>query len=120
MLLDNTVKDRLFTLQETNTELFIVDINGLAIAQAVSLQLPTTAALVQFQIRSCGRQSGTGAGCLRVCQFPLPILTPQKCTIYSSSGAGTMGQLVVDVPSGLSRRTPRSLKTKLLGSNIMF
>jgi hypothetical protein len=66
-------------LQETNTELFLVDINGLAVAQAVSRQPPTTAARVRFQVKSCGiygRQNDTGAGFLRVRQFPLPVLIP--------------------------------------------
>jgi hypothetical protein len=52
---------------------------GRAIAQAVSRWLPTAAARVRSQVRSCGiwgGQSGTGAGFLRVLQFPLPILIP--------------------------------------------
>jgi hypothetical protein len=52
---------------------------GCAIAQAVSRWLPTAAARVRSQIRSCGicgGQSGTGAGFLLVLRFPLPILIP--------------------------------------------
>jgi hypothetical protein len=52
---------------------------GRAIAQAVSHWLPTAAAWVRSQVRSCGicgGQSGTEAGFLRVLRFPLPILTP--------------------------------------------
>jgi hypothetical protein len=52
---------------------------GHAIAQAVSCQLPTTAARVLSQVRSCGicgAQSGTWAGYLRVLQFSLPIFIP--------------------------------------------
>jgi hypothetical protein len=67
----------------------------------VNRGLPTAAARVRIQVRSseiCGGESGAGAGLLRVFRFPLPILIPGT----ASSGAGTIGQLVVDVPSGLS------------------
>jgi hypothetical protein len=50
---------------------------GRDIAQAVSRLLPTAAARVRAQVRSCvicGGQSGTRAGFLRVLWFPLPIL----------------------------------------------
>jgi hypothetical protein len=49
------------------------------IAQGVSCRLPTAAARVRSQVRSCGicgRQSGIGAGFLRVLRFPLSILIP--------------------------------------------
>jgi hypothetical protein len=52
---------------------------GRTIAQAVSQRLPTLAARVRAQVRSCGicgGQSGTGAGVLRALRFPLPILIP--------------------------------------------
>jgi hypothetical protein len=47
---------------------------------------------------------GTGAGFLRVLQFPLPVLIPPTPphSLSSSSGAGTRGQLVSEVPSRLS------------------
>jgi hypothetical protein len=82
-------------------------ISGRAIAQAVSRRLPTAAARVRSQLRSCeiyGGQSGTGAGFLRVLRFPLPILIPPTAPHSSSSiiRAGTVGQIVADVPSGLS------------------
>jgi hypothetical protein len=41
--------------------------------------IPTAAARVRSQVRSCGfcgGQSGTGVGFLRVLRFPLPILIP--------------------------------------------
>jgi hypothetical protein len=49
-----------------------------AIAQAVRRWLPTAAARVRVRVQAacgvCGGQSGTGAGSLRVLQFPLPII----------------------------------------------
>jgi hypothetical protein len=57
-------------------------------AQAVSLRLPTAAARVRARVRSyeiCGRQSGTGAGFLRVLQFPFPIRIPPIGPQSSSS-----------------------------------
>jgi hypothetical protein len=86
-----------------------------AIAWAVSRRLPTAAAWVQAQVRSCGicgGQSGIGAGFLRVRRFTLPILIHRLLHIhhhhhYPSSGAGTIGQLVADVRSGLSLNPPR-------------
>jgi hypothetical protein len=50
---------------------------GHVTAQNVSRRLPNSAARVRAQVRSCenyGEESGTGAGYLRVLQFPLPIL----------------------------------------------
>jgi hypothetical protein len=51
---------------------------GRAVAQAVSRWLPTAAArvLVRAACAVCGGQSDTGAGFLRVLQFPLPIIIP--------------------------------------------
>jgi hypothetical protein len=60
---------------------------GRAIAQAVSLRLPTAATRVRTQVRSygiCGRQSGTGAGFLRVLLFPLPVFIPPTASHSSS------------------------------------
>jgi hypothetical protein len=50
-----------------------------AIAQVVSRWVPTVAARFRDLVRSCGICSGqsvTGAGFLRVLQFPLPIFIP--------------------------------------------
>jgi hypothetical protein len=52
---------------------------GCAVAQMVSCRLPTAAARVLARINSygiCGGQNGTGAGLLRVLQFPLPSIPP--------------------------------------------
>jgi hypothetical protein len=71
-------------------------------AIAVSCRLPTEAAWVQAQVRSCGicgRQSGARTGFLPVLRFPLLILIPPTAP-HSSSG--TIGKLVADVPTGLS------------------
>jgi hypothetical protein len=76
-----------------------------AIAQAVSRRLPTAAARVRAGISSCricGGQCGTGIGFLRVLRFPLPVRIPSIAPQSSSSGAGTVGQTMVAVSSGLS------------------
>jgi hypothetical protein len=80
------------------------------IAQAVSRRLPTAAARVGSQVRSCGicsEQSGNGGGFLRVLQFPLQI--PISPT-HLSPGAGTIGQIVTDVPSGFGLTLPQEIK----------
>jgi hypothetical protein len=84
--------------------------SGRAIAQADSRRLPTAAARVRFQIRSCGIcgvQSGTEEGFILVLRFPLPILIPQNAPY--SSGTGTIGRLVADVPSGLNFTPPHGI-----------
>jgi hypothetical protein len=53
----------------------------------------------------CGGQSSTGAGFLRVLRFPPPVLIPESLSV--SSGAGTIGQIVADVLSGLSLTPPQ-------------
>jgi hypothetical protein len=89
---------------------------GRVTAQAVSRRLPTAAALVQAQVRSCvvsGGENGNGAILLQVLQFLLPILIPPTASqSYLSSGTGKIGQLVTDVPSGLSLTHPKKLKKK--------
>jgi hypothetical protein len=84
-------------------------VRGRDVAQAVSRRLPTPAARVRSQVRSygiCGGQSDTVAGFLKVLRFPLPILIPPNAQ-YSPSGAGTIGQIVADLPSGLNLTTPQ-------------
>jgi hypothetical protein len=57
---------------------------GRAIVQAVSRRLPTAAAQVRAQVKSCGGQSVAGAGFLQVVRFPLPILIPPTAPHSSS------------------------------------
>jgi hypothetical protein len=87
-------------------------------AQAVSHRLPTAAARVRAQVRSCGicgRQSDAEAGSLRVLRFPLPILIPSTVPHSSSSiiRAGTVVQLVAHVRSGLSFTPPQETEKRL-------
>jgi hypothetical protein len=86
-----------------------------SVVQAVSRRLPTTAARVQAQVRSCGicgGQSGAGAGFLLLLRFPLPILIPPTAPQSPPSiGAGTIGQLVADVPSVLKSPSAAFVKT---------
>jgi hypothetical protein len=76
-----------------------------AITQAVSRRFPTAVARV-WSCEICRGQSGTEAGFLRVLRFPLPILIHY----HLSYGAGTIGQIVADVPSGLSITPPQETK----------
>jgi hypothetical protein len=84
----------------------------------INRRFPTAAARVRAQVRSCvicGGQSGTVAGFLRVLRFPPPILIPPTAPHSSSSistVAGTVGQIVADVPSGLSPTPPQETKKK--------
>jgi hypothetical protein len=87
-------------------------------AQAVSHSLPTEAARVRSQIRSCGGRSGTETGFLPVLGVPLPILIPPTAphthTHHLSSGAGTIGQIVAHIPSGLSLTPPQKERNQYL------
>jgi hypothetical protein len=79
---------------------------GRTVAQEVSRWFPTSSAWVREQVRSCGicgEQSGNGAGFFRVLRFPLPLIPTIP---HPSPGAGTIGQIVVEVPSGLSLTPP--------------
>jgi hypothetical protein len=89
-----------------------------AVAQAVSRRLPTAAARLRAQVRSCGicgGQSGTGQVFTEYFGFPSQFSFHRLLhTHHLSSGAGTVGQLVADVPSGLSLTPPQETeKTKL-------
>jgi hypothetical protein len=59
-----------------------------AVTQAVNHRLPTAAARVRYQVRSCGTcggQSGTGARFLRILWFPLPICITLIAPHWSAS-----------------------------------
>jgi hypothetical protein len=77
-------------------------------------KLPTAAARVRSQVRSCGicgGQSATGAGFLQVLRFPLPILSTNCSIIIIIIIRGSYNRpTVADVPSGLSLTPPRETK----------
>jgi hypothetical protein len=87
---------------------------------AVSHRLPTAAARIRAQVRSCGicdGQSSDEAGFLRVFRYPLLILIPPIAPQSSSSSSSIVRglyQLVVDVPSGLNLTPPQETKKKVL------
>jgi hypothetical protein len=89
---------------------------GRAIAQAISRRLPTAAARARVKVRPCGicgGSSDTGAGFLLVFGFPGQFSFHRLLhTHHLSSGADTIGQLVADVPSGLSLTPPQETKKK--------
>jgi hypothetical protein len=84
--------------------------------QTVSRWLPTAADRVRAQVKSCGicgGESGTEAGFLRVLRFPLTIFIPPTVLHiqhHLSSGVGRIGELVADVPSGLTLTPPEENK----------
>jgi hypothetical protein len=89
---------------------------GRAIAQVVSRRLPTAAVRVRSKVNHVGFvEDKVALGQVLseylgfCCQFSFhPLLH----THYLSSGAGTIGQLLADVPSGLSLTPPQETKKK--------
>jgi hypothetical protein len=101
---------------------FSLVVTGSDIAQAISRRLPTSVSRVRSQVRSygiSGAQIGTRSGFLPVHRLPLPILIALNAP-YSSSGAGTIGQLVVDVQSVLRFTPPYEIKEKSLVMTHVF
>jgi hypothetical protein len=85
----------------TNKSSYNTHVKGRAIAHAVSRWLPNAAVRLRARVWSCGicgRQSGAGAGFLRVLRFPLPIFSPP---ISPQSPSSIIWGLAA-VPSGLS------------------
>jgi hypothetical protein len=90
-------------------------IYGHDIVQAVSRRLPTAAARVRSQVMSCGMyggESGTWAGFRRVLRLSLPVLISSNAFTHLQCGAGIIGQLVSDVPSGALSPHPEGKKKK--------
>jgi hypothetical protein len=84
---------------------------GRAIAQVFSRRLPT----VSGRVRSCGTKWHWGRFSLSTSVSPANSHFHRLLhTHYLSSGAGTIGQLVADVPSGLSLTPPQETKIKSL------
>jgi hypothetical protein len=88
---------------------------GPVIAQAVSRWLSTAAARVRAQVNSCvffSGQSCTGTGFLRYFGFPSKFSFHLLLHIhhYLSSGAGTIGQTVADVPGELCLNASQETK----------
>jgi hypothetical protein len=98
---------------------------GRAIAQAVSRRLPTAAARVRSQVKSCGicgGQSGTVTCFLRVLPFPLPILIPPTAPHSSSIIRGWYNRPVSGQRTKWtqSHPNPKKLKKKELNHTCPF
>jgi hypothetical protein len=82
---------------------------GHVIAQVVSSWLPTAAPWDQAQVRLCrfcSGQNSTEADFFQVLWFPLPFI-PLTASRPLTPNAGTIGQVVADMPSGLSLAPPQ-------------
>jgi hypothetical protein len=97
--------------------------HGRITAQAVSRWLPTAAARVRAQIRSCGilvDKVALGQVFSEYIGFPCQFSFHILLHTHLSSGTGTVGQLVADVPSGLSLTPPQETKKKKLWRNMLL
>jgi hypothetical protein len=75
----------------------------------------SVAARVRAQVRSCGicgGQIGTGEGILLTLRFALPLISPIASRI--SSGTGTIGLIVGNVPSRLNFTSHQATEEKEL------
>jgi hypothetical protein len=96
-----------------------------AIAQAVSRQLPTAAAPVRSQVRSCricGKQNGMGTGFLRVLRFPLlnliPPTAPYSCIIRGWYNRPISGRRTKWTQSHPTQRTLSQMQCLLCANGI--
>jgi hypothetical protein len=93
------------------------DVIGRAASRAVSRWHSTAEVRVPGQFRSCGiygRESGTGAGLLRVLFFPLALIIPTTPNSSSSIIRGwynmPIRQIMVEVQSGCGLTPPQESK----------
>jgi hypothetical protein len=92
---------------------------GRAIAQPVSCRLPTAAARVRAQVRSCGicgERSGTVTDFLRVLWFPLPIFIPPTAPHSSSIVRGWYSRPISGIRTKWTQSHPIPRKIKKLSS----
>jgi hypothetical protein len=98
-------------------------------AQAVSCRLPTTKAWVWARVRSCeicGGQSGTGAGFLRLLQFPLLSIPPNaphwssSIIIRSWHNSVVVASVIVDSIPVHSKGKKKSLTYSECGHLLIF
>jgi hypothetical protein len=83
------------------------------IVQAISRWVPTAATRVRAKVRSCGicsGQSGIGTDSEYFGISHHSFHQLLHTHYHLSSGAGTTGQIVTDIPSGLSQTTPHKTK----------
>jgi hypothetical protein len=74
---------------------------------------------VSAQVKSCeiyGGECGIRARFLRVLRFPLPLIS--TVPLYSPPGAGTIGKIMADVPSGPNLTKAQNRYRHGGGSNI--
>jgi hypothetical protein len=119
----------LYQLQEMSRQMGLrgtyVNAGKMRAVQSFIGRLPTAAAQVRAHVRSydiSGGQNGTGAGFSEYFGFPCQFSFHRLLHIHHhlSSGAGTIGQLVADVPSGLSLTPPQETKKKTLKTTAVY
>jgi hypothetical protein len=74
--------------------------------------LPTHAAQIQYQVRSCGLCCGTEVGFFRFLGFPCQFSSQRMLHRYMSSEVGSKGSLVVTVQNEFSFTPPHELQHK--------